>query len=70
MGAQAGLAPDQGVLDTAGAAARCSTVDSNGYLVLARQDAIYFFSPDGRGPCFVSEGALHAPGSMSMPYTI
>jgi hypothetical protein len=44
-------------LDDAGCAPGCSTLDDGNSLVVARQDAVYFYSPDGRGPCFVLEGA-------------
>ena len=46
----------QVVLDEAGAAPGCSTLDSEGELVVGRSEAVYFYSPDGRGPCFVFEG--------------
>lgn len=48
----------QVVLDEAGAAPGCSTLDSEGELVVGRPEAVYFYSPDGRGPCFVFEGDL------------
>ncbi|KAK9842420.1 hypothetical protein WJX84_001767 [Apatococcus fuscideae] len=47
------------VLDEAGAAPGCSTLDSEGELVVGRPEAVYFYSPDGRGPCFVFEGQKH-----------
>lgn len=64
----------QVVLDEAGAAPGCSTLDSEGELVVGRPEAVYFYSPDGRGPCFVFEGDQHgllthcyweAPGNLA-----
>ncbi len=44
-------------LDDAGCARGCSAVDESNSLVVARPDAVYFYSTDGRGPCFVHDGA-------------
>ena len=44
-------------LDDAGCAPGCSAVDESKNLVVARPDAVYFYSTDGRGPCFVHDGA-------------
>lgn len=41
-----------------GAERGASALDSDGQLVVARPEAVYFYTPDGRGPCFVVEGAL------------
>lgn len=60
------LCAAQTVLDDAGAAVGCSTVDDSGALVQARPDAIYFFSPDGRGPCFGSEGVGSCPNALNL----
>ena len=39
----------------------CCTTGAQGDLVVGRPEAVYFYSPDGRGPCFVIEGgANHA----------
>ena len=61
----------QVVLDEAGAAPGCSTLDPEGELVVGRPEAVYFYSPDGRGPCFVFEGVhwllpacIRSPGSL------
>lgn len=50
----------QAVLDEMGASAGCTTVNQDDELVVARPEAVYFYSPDGRGPCFVFEGVSHA----------
>ena len=39
-----------------GAAPGCTTLTQDQDLVVGRPEAIYFYSPDGRGPCFVLEG--------------
>ena len=41
-----------------GAERGAMALDSDGQLVVARPEAVYFYTPDGRGPCFVFEGAL------------
>ena len=57
----------QSVLDEMGADRDCTTLNPQGDLVVARPEAVYFYSIDGRGPCFVFEGAAlclllrHAP---------
>ena len=53
-------APDcvQSVLDEMGADRDCTTLNPQGDLVVARPEAVYFYSVDGRGPCFVFEGAV------------
>ncbi len=43
-----------------GAERGATALDAEGQLVVARPEAVYFYTPDGRGPCFVFEGA--APG--------
>lgn len=48
----------QAVLDEMGAERGATALDSDGQLVVARPEAVYFYTPDGRGPCFVFEGAL------------
>ena len=54
----AALACMQSVLDEMGADWDCTTLNPQGDLVVARPEAVYFYSVDGRGPCFVFEGAL------------
>ena len=41
-----------------GAERGATALDVSGQLVVARPEAVYFYTPDGRGPCFVFEGAL------------
>ena len=48
----------QSVLDEMGADRDCTTLNPQGDLVVARPEAVYLYSVDGRGPCFVFEGAL------------
>ena len=48
----------QSVLDEMGADRDCTTLNPQGDLVVARPEAVYFYSVDGRGPCFVFEGAV------------
>ena len=48
----------QSVLDEMGADRDCTTLNPQGDLVVARPEAMYFYSVDGRGPCFVFEGAM------------
>ena len=43
-------------LDEAGAEAGCAVLDSAGDLVIGRDEAFYFNTLDGRGPCFACEG--------------
>ena len=40
-----------------GADKDCTILNPQGDLVVARPEAVYFYSVDGRGPCFVFEGA-------------
>ncbi|KAK9766623.1 Vacuolar protein sorting-associated protein 11, variant 2 [Basidiobolus ranarum] len=45
------------ILDDHGAALGCSTLsEPNNDLIVGRDEAIYFYGPDGRGPCFAYEG--------------
>lgn len=44
------------LLDEMGAAKGSTTQNEAGDLVVARPEAVYFYSVDGRGPCFVFEG--------------
>jgi len=53
----------QAVLGEMGAERGATALDAEGQLVVARPEAVYFYTPDGRGPCFVFEGA--APGGSS-----
>ena len=46
----------QSLLDEMGAEKDCTTLNPEGDLVVARPEAVYFYSVDGRGPCFVFEG--------------
>lgn len=46
----------QSVLDELGAESGCTTVNLQGEFIVARPEAIYLYSTDGRGPCFVFEG--------------
>ncbi len=46
----------QSLLDEMGAEHDSTTQTSSGDLVVARPEAVYFYSMDGRGPCFVFEG--------------
>ena len=41
-----------------GAERGATALDSDGQLVVARPEAVYFYTPDGRGPCFVFEGEV------------
>lgn len=44
-------------LEDSGCGVGCMTVDkSNGDIVVARDDAIYYYGENGRGPCFAFEG--------------
>ena len=50
----------QSLLDEMGAEKDCTTLNPEGDLVVACPEAVYFYSVDGRGPCFVFEGVnLH-----------
>ncbi|KAL1413091.1 Vacuolar protein sorting-associated protein 11 [Vanrija albida] len=45
------------VLDETGAGLGCSVMDGNrSELIVARDDAIYLYSPEGRGACYAYEG--------------
>lgn len=45
------------VLEESGCAVGCMTIDKrNGDIVVARDDAVYFYRPPGRGPCYAYEG--------------
>ncbi len=44
-------------IEDAGCGVGCMTVDErNGDIVVARDDAIYYYGQDGRGPCFAYDG--------------
>lgn len=44
-------------VEDAGCGVGCMTVDSrNGDIVVVRDDAIYYYGIDGRGPCFAYDG--------------
>lgn len=44
-------------MEDSGCAAGCMTVDKrNGDIVVVRDDAIYYYGIDGRGPCFAYDG--------------
>ena len=47
----------QAVLDELGGGAGCSVLSPSGDFVVGRPEAVYLYSHDGRGPCFVVEGA-------------
>lgn len=49
----------QVVLDEMGAERGATALDAAGQLVVGRPEAVYFYTPDGRGPCFVFEGVPH-----------
>lgn len=48
----------QSVLDEMGAEAGCTTMNQEGELVVARPEAVYLYTLDGRGPCFVFDGTF------------
>lgn len=50
-----GQTSKQLVLDAHGCAPQCAALSSEGEFVVARQDAVYFYHPEGRGSCFVFE---------------
>ena len=61
----------QSLLDEMGADKDCTTLNPEGDLVVARPEAVYFYSVDGRGPCFVFEGAkLHGLLQADMPWLV
>lgn len=44
-------------VEDAGCGAGCMTVDKrNGDIVVVREDAIYYYGVDGRGPCYAYDG--------------
>lgn len=45
------------VIDDVGAGLHCSTMTNEGALVIAREEAIYTFGPEGREACVAYEGA-------------
>ena len=49
-----------------GAERGATALDADGQLVVARPEAVYFYTPDGRGPCFVFEGAPALPPPYQM----
>ncbi|KAF3912586.1 hypothetical protein ABW21_db0207984 [Orbilia brochopaga] len=53
-----GHIPPPRVLETTGCALGCLTLDENsGNILVARDDALYYYGPDGRGPCYAYEGS-------------
>lgn len=49
------------VLDETGCGVDCAIVNpKTGYLVVGREEAIYYYTPEGRGPCFALEGPKSA----------
>lgn len=45
------------VLEEAGCGVGCMTIDrKKGDIVVVRDDAIYYYGPNGRGPCYAYEG--------------
>lgn len=44
------------MLDEIGAESGSTTISAQEEFVVARSEAIYLYSTDGRGPCFVFEG--------------
>lgn len=43
-------------IDEAGARPGCAVVNQDGELIVGRDEAFYFNTLDGRGPCFACEG--------------
>ncbi|KAI1078516.1 vacuolar protein sorting protein-like protein [Whalleya microplaca] len=43
-------------VEDAGCAAGCMTVNSNGDIIVVREDAVYYYTADGRGLCFANDG--------------
>ncbi|KAF3907510.1 hypothetical protein AA313_de0201221 [Arthrobotrys entomopaga] len=59
-----GHIPPPRVLETTGCALGCLTMDeSSGNVLVARNDALYYYGPDGRGPCYAYEGSKSFVGS-------
>jgi vacuolar protein sorting-associated protein 11 len=59
-----GAIPD--VLDDIGAALNCSVVMPSGDVVIARDEAVYVYGPEGRGACYALDGtksSVHAYGN-------
>ncbi|EWC46632.1 hypothetical protein DRE_04119 [Drechslerella stenobrocha 248] len=53
-----GHIPAPRVLETTGCALGCLTIDKNlDNILVARNDALYYYGPDGRGPCYAYEGS-------------
>lgn len=50
------------MLDEAGCSPGCGACDGAGRLALARREAVYVYTPDGRGPCFAMEGRCFESG--------
>ena len=46
----------QSVLDVMGGEAGTTTMSEGGELLVARDEAVFLYTLDGRGPCFVFEG--------------
>lgn len=50
-------------LEETGCGVNCMTIDKrNGDIIVARDDAIYFYRPPGRGPCYAYEGPKKLAG--------
>ncbi|KAF3156781.1 hypothetical protein EYR41_003688 [Orbilia oligospora] len=59
-----GHIPPPRVLETAGCALGCLTMDEvSGSVLVARNDALYYYGQDGRGPCYAYEGSKSFAGS-------
>ncbi|EPS43286.1 hypothetical protein H072_2719 [Dactylellina haptotyla CBS 200.50] len=59
-----GHIPPPRVLETTGCALGCLTMDkATGNVLVARNDALYYYGPDGRGPCYAYEGSKSFIGS-------
>ncbi|KAK6363838.1 hypothetical protein TWF730_001245 [Orbilia blumenaviensis] len=59
-----GHIPAPRVLETAGCALGCLAMDkTSGSVLVARNDALYYYGPDGRGPCYAYEGSKSFVGS-------
>ncbi|CAJ2652053.1 unnamed protein product [Trifolium pratense] len=44
-------------IEDTGCAVGCMTLDrSNSDIIIAREDAIYYYAVDGRGPCYAYDG--------------
>jgi len=48
----------QVTLDEAGAGPGCAVLNQEGDLIVGRDEAFYFTTLEGRGPCFACEGTL------------